>query len=1070
MESGLRSVHTTNFPAILQELGISLLVSTYQAGKLIVVRPDGDKLNTHFRIYQKPMGIAVDPPGKIAIGTAHQIWELRNIPAVASRLSPNHDACFLPRQSHITGDIDIHEMAYGREGLWFLNTRFSCLCSLDADFSFVPRWRPPFVSGYDLSDRCHLNGLALVDGIPTYVTMLGETDSPGGWRANKANGGLLMDITSNQILLRGLSMPHSPRWYNNTLWVLESGQGTLAVVDAQQGRWQPIAQVPGFTRGIDFYGSLAFIGLSKIRETAVFSGLPITQRLTERICGVWVVDLRTGQTVAFLRFEEGVEEIFAVQVLPGIRFPEVLGDPRFADPEQDQLLGTSYVLPDDALRQVVKAEPPSVFQVEGDPEPVVQSFAVVVPVYNAADKGSLPGWEILERTLASIEQSVTHCQAHYAHADRIRHEIVIVDDASTDGTWEWLHTWAEGKAGVRLVRHEHNQGQGIARNTGVAATPAQAIFFCDDDDLFLEPHILTGVQLLNRPLDPNLANPIFRLPKCYPAAVKTGVRLADTLHPHWAEQIRQVLTLNLCIRREAHEFIEGFPGDPPFRLSVYGAEDQAYAQWLTHFFSVIWIPAETVAYLRYPGNHFDRQLRRFQSAPGSYQEAIDAEQQSYLEQIQALTQARLQHLQQKFEQEYNTDRLLALGNAAHSQGQRQQAAEYFRRCLERDPDLHLARYNLGVTCGDLELWAEAEYHLHLAQERDPQNPRIYNSLGFTCGNQNRLTEAVQFYEQALHWDPAFADAHMNLGMTLLKMGDLARGWSEFEWRWKTSQFTPFHCPHPQWQGEPIADKTLLVHTEQGAGDSIQFCRFLPLAAARCQKLIVVAPEHLIRLLRGIPGVSKIYPGGDIPLAEFQVYSPLMSLPRCLGIDDLALIPADVPYLTAPPIPESLMIKRQQTKGFGGSKHLHIGICWAGSPTQGNDHNRSSHLTEWISLLTTLGIHVHSLQKGPTVSQLDDLPPYIPLTNWDPHLHDYADTAALIQQLDLVITVDTSVAHVAGALGKPTWVLLCHNCDWRWLLEREDSPYYPTLRLFRQPQAKDWATVMQRVKRALQELV
>jgi uncharacterized protein (TIGR03032 family) len=343
----LRSVHTTNFPGILEQLGISLVVSTYQAHKLILIRADNGTLNTHFRSFKKPMGLAVDQ-ARITVGTGSEVWYLRNVPDVARKLEPQskHDACYLPRKIHVTGDIDIHEMAWSPDNqLWVVNTKFSCLCTLDDDHNFIPRWRPPFITALFLEDRCHLNGLGLYDGQPKYVTMLGETDTPGGWRENKASGGLLMDVETNDILLRQLSMPHSPRWSDNRLWLLESGNGSLAVVDLAAGRLETVTQLPGFTRGLDFYGPLAFIGLSQVRETAVFSGIPLTERLEERICGVWVVNVQTGETVAFLRFEGAVQEIFAVQVLQGIRFPEILewGDERVAH---------SYVLPDEALADV----------------------------------------------------------------------------------------------------------------------------------------------------------------------------------------------------------------------------------------------------------------------------------------------------------------------------------------------------------------------------------------------------------------------------------------------------------------------------------------------------------------------------------------------------------------------------------------------------------------------------------------------------------------------------------------------------------------------------------------------
>jgi uncharacterized protein (TIGR03032 family) len=347
----LRAAHTANFPALLRQMGASLLVTTYQAGKLVMVRDEGEQLNTHFRSFQAPMGMALDGI-RLAVGTRMQVWELVDVPAVTTRLEPpgKHDACFLPRTSHLTGNIQGHEMAYGAGGeLWVVNTRFSCLCTLDRSASFTPRWRPPFVSALEPSDRCHLNGLAMVDGKPRYVTALGETDEPAGWRENKATGGILMDVDSGEVITRGLSMPHSPRWYADRLWVCESGSGTLGLIDPRTGRYEPIAEVPGFTRGLDFAGGLAFVGLSQVRESAVFSGIPITDRLAEdeRTCGVCVVELATGRVVALLRFEAAVQEVFAVTVLPGRRYPELINE--------DTRLENSFVVPDEALADVPAA-------------------------------------------------------------------------------------------------------------------------------------------------------------------------------------------------------------------------------------------------------------------------------------------------------------------------------------------------------------------------------------------------------------------------------------------------------------------------------------------------------------------------------------------------------------------------------------------------------------------------------------------------------------------------------------------------------------------------------------------
>jgi uncharacterized protein (TIGR03032 family) len=401
----LRSVHTSNFPEILAQAPASLLVTTYQAGKLVVLRNDAGVLNTHFRNFAKPMGLAVSG-ARLAIGTSVAIEEYHNVPAVCPRLdakatseispapSPSegatstsdpsrssaggspcaapdgeggeadtrfitpssqgegngkmllkHDACYLPRRSHTTGDVQIHEMAWVGDELWFVNTAFSCLATRSDVNSFEPCWRPKFIDKLLPGDSCHLNGLAMRDGRIRYVTALGESNEPGGWRANKRNGGVLIDVDSRETIAHGLSMPHSPRWYRNQLWLLESGDGGIGTVDLNTGKYHAIAQLPGFTRGLAFLGPLAFIGLSQVRESAVFSGIPLVERAEERTCGVWVVHIDTGRTVAFVRFEDAVQEIFAVEALLGVRFPDLINH----DPE---LIGTSYVLDDAALAEV----------------------------------------------------------------------------------------------------------------------------------------------------------------------------------------------------------------------------------------------------------------------------------------------------------------------------------------------------------------------------------------------------------------------------------------------------------------------------------------------------------------------------------------------------------------------------------------------------------------------------------------------------------------------------------------------------------------------------------------------
>ncbi|HVK07877.1 MAG TPA: TIGR03032 family protein [Gemmataceae bacterium] len=320
-----RFTQTESFVELLRRLGASLLVSTYQANKLLAARAGGGGLSVLVRTFERPMGMAV-APGRLTVGTKNQVWEFRDAPDIAPRVEPAgaHDACFLPRHCHVTGDIGVHELAWAGAELWLVNTRFSCLCTLAPDYSFVPRWRPPFVSALAAEDRCHLNGLGVADGRPRYATALGQTDVKDGWRAGKAAGGVVIDVPSGEVIARGLCMPHSPRWHGGRLWVLESGTGRLLTLDAG-GRRETVAEVPGFARGLTFAGRHAFVGLSKIRPTSAMAGVPLADRRDELKCGVAIIALDSGRVEGFLEFQSAVEETFDVQLMPGARFPEVVG-------------------------------------------------------------------------------------------------------------------------------------------------------------------------------------------------------------------------------------------------------------------------------------------------------------------------------------------------------------------------------------------------------------------------------------------------------------------------------------------------------------------------------------------------------------------------------------------------------------------------------------------------------------------------------------------------------------------------------------------------------------------------
>lgn len=333
------SSHSGGFLDALRAAGAALAISTYQSGRVILLRATGDGLNTHFRAFPSPMGMAFTGE-HLALATTRQVWHYRNQPEAAVRGEGERaaDACYVPRASHYTGDIRIHEIGFAGGELWLVNTRFSCLCTLSPESSFVPRWQPSFISALEPSDRCHLNGLCIVDGRLRFVSALGRSDVAAGWREHKAAGGLIIDIKSGEFVAEGLSMPHSPRWHAGRLWVLESGKGTLATIDLGSGRATLVCELPGFARGLAFAGNYAFIGLSQVRE-GLFGGLPLTERLVERVCGVWVVDIERGSIVGFLRFDGQVQEIFDLQFTAGHQFPELL------EPEDERLANVFEIRP-----------------------------------------------------------------------------------------------------------------------------------------------------------------------------------------------------------------------------------------------------------------------------------------------------------------------------------------------------------------------------------------------------------------------------------------------------------------------------------------------------------------------------------------------------------------------------------------------------------------------------------------------------------------------------------------------------------------------------------------------------
>jgi len=405
-----------------------------------------------------------------------------------------------------------------------------------------------------------------------------------------------------------------------------------------------------------------------------------------------------------------------------------------------------------------------------------------------------------------------------------------------------------------------------------------------------------------------------------------------------------------------------------------------------------------------------------------------------------------------------------LGNALRIKGQLDESIAAYRQAIALRPNYPEAHINLGNAWNYKGQLDEAIAAYRQAIALRPNFAEALSNLGNVLKDNGQADEAVAAFLQAIALNPNLPEPHYNLSLSLLALGDFHQGWEEHEWRWKCKEFPSAarNFAQPRWDGCPLEGRSLLLHTEQGLGDAVQFIRYLPLAAQRGARIIIECQAELQRLFQTMSGNYQTVVRGQ-PLPAFDLHCPLLSLPRVFGTN-FANLPQIVPYLSPDP---ALVEAWSRTLGAPDGQ-LRVGLAWAGNPLYKWDRTRSVNLQQLAPFAAARGVKFYSLQKGPPGEQAKNPPVGLELVDLGPELNDFVDTAAVMSLMDLIITTDTSVPHLAGALGRSVWVMLQLVPDFRWLRDRTDSPWYPTMRLFRQPTWGDWDSVITRVVDALSQ--
>lgn len=403
-----------------------------------------------------------------------------------------------------------------------------------------------------------------------------------------------------------------------------------------------------------------------------------------------------------------------------------------------------------------------------------------------------------------------------------------------------------------------------------------------------------------------------------------------------------------------------------------------------------------------------------------------------------------------------------LGNAYRDNKQFGEAITSYLKALELNPSFVESYINLAGAFRDNGQLDEAVSYSEKALRLKPSLPAAYVNLGTALQDKGHLDEAITCYRKALQFNPDLAEAHWNMSLVFLILGDYKEGWKEHMWRWKLKDYMRYGFSQPLWDGFDISGASVLLHDEQGFGDAIQLIRYAPLVAERCSKVIIWCKKELKTLLRNVPGVYGVIGRGE-DLPDFDAHCPLLNLPLIFNTT-LESIPTKIPYITA----DSILVRRWRDRIESDSSRLKVGLVWATGEGE-LSKIKSFPLDAFSEFARVRNVSFYSLQKGTEAEQAKNPPKGMKLIDYMGEIDDFADTAALIENLDLVISADTAAAHLAGALGKPVWTLIPAVPIWQWMLEREDSPWYATMRLFRQHSLGEWNSVITRVSEELAKL-